>query len=88
MRHPLLHPFGLLYLLLFVSTCLGLQAHQDQDDFPHSLQERQTVTVPESTWWYAQIPHQGSVAYGFNSTYKIWRNVKDYGAKGEHILAF
>lgn len=75
----------LLSLVLLVPLCNGHGSGDAIHEDHASLHERQTVTIPDSTWWYAQIPHQGSVAYGFNSTYKIWRNVKDYGAKGDGI---
>lgn len=35
-----------------------------------------------SSWWLADITRQGSVAFG-SSDYKIFRNVKDYGATGD-----
>lgn len=35
-------------------------------------------------YWMSQIPRQGKVAYG-NSSYAIWRNVRDYGAQGDGV---
>lgn len=37
-----------------------------------------------SNYWVAQINRQGTVAYG-TSGYKVFRNVKDYGAKGRRV---
>jgi glucan 1,3-beta-glucosidase len=34
-----------------------------------------------ATYWYESIAHQGISAFG-PSGYKVFRNVKDYGAKG------
>lgn len=34
-----------------------------------------------TTYWYEQITHQGISAFG-PSGYTVYRNVKDYGAKG------
>jgi len=34
-----------------------------------------------ATYWYEQISHQGISAFG-PSGYAVYRNVKDYGAKG------
>ena len=34
-------------------------------------------------YWYSQIKRQGKPAYGNNASYVIWRNVMDYGAKGD-----
>lgn len=36
-----------------------------------------------STYWLSTIQRQGIVAYGNSSSYKIFRNVKDYGALGD-----
>ncbi|KAJ8120705.1 hypothetical protein ONZ43_g2658 [Nemania bipapillata] len=44
-----------------------------------SIEERQT-----STYWYETIAHQGISAFNADpTTYKVYRNVKDYGAKGD-----
>ncbi|OTB02057.1 glycoside hydrolase family 55 protein [Hypoxylon sp. CI-4A] len=44
------------------------------------VEERQTST----TYWYESISHQGISAFNANrATYKVYRNVKDYGAKGD-----
>jgi glucan 1,3-beta-glucosidase len=45
------------------------------------------VTAPHinsaeaTTYWYEEITHQGISAFG-SSSYVVYRNVKDYGAKG------
>ncbi|KAI7183784.1 pectin lyase-like protein [Hortaea werneckii] len=36
-------------------------------------------------YWYESIPRVGFPAYGRNATYKVWRNVKDYGAVGDGV---
>ena len=33
-------------------------------------------------YWYEQIQHQGKSAFNTNGAYKVYRNVKDYGAVG------
>ncbi|PSN72002.1 exo-beta 1,3 glucanase-like protein [Corynespora cassiicola Philippines] len=39
-----------------------------------------------SSYWLADIPHQGLAAFNPNpANYKVWRNVKDYGAKGDGV---
>lgn len=35
-----------------------------------------------SDYWFANIKRQGTVPFGINPNYKVFRNVKDYGAKG------
>ncbi|KAF2972638.1 hypothetical protein GQX73_g912 [Xylaria multiplex] len=44
-----------------------------------SIEERQS-----SSYWYETIAHQGISAFNDDpTTYKVYRNVKDYGAKGD-----
>ena len=39
-------------------------------------------TAASSTYWLASITRQGTVAFG-DSSYQIFRNVMDFGAKGD-----
>jgi glucan 1,3-beta-glucosidase len=41
-----------------------------------------SMTKRASSYWYENIAHQGISAFG-PSGYVVYRNVKDYGAKGE-----
>lgn len=36
-----------------------------------------------SSFWVANIKRQGAVAFGQSSGYQVYRNVKDFGAKGK-----
>ena len=36
----------------------------------------------ESSFWLEDIKHQGVAAFSSNSSYQVFRNVKDFGAKG------
>lgn len=47
--------------------------------------DAQAVAIRQATssYWVAQIQRQGSVAFGSDPTYKVFRNVKDYGAVGK-----
>ncbi|PHH68139.1 hypothetical protein CDD80_222 [Ophiocordyceps camponoti-rufipedis] len=36
-----------------------------------------------SNWWFASIKRQGRPAYGSDADYKVFRNVRDYGARGD-----
>ena len=40
------------------------------------------TTSTSSSYWVANIKRQGTVAFG-DSTYKVFRNVQDYGATGD-----
>lgn len=45
------------------------------------------VAAADASYWLASIAHQGIAAFNPNpSGYKVFRNVKDYGAKGMSIL--
>lgn len=44
------------------------------------LEKRQST---QSDWWWANIKRQGWPAYQNDPNYKVFRNVKDYGAKGQ-----
>lgn len=45
------------------------------------------VAAPSaSNYWLANIKRQGVVPFGNGTEYKIFRNVKDYGAKGMFTL--
>ena len=36
-------------------------------------------------FWLEHIKHQGTAAFNKNSTYQVFRNVKDFGAKGDGV---
>ncbi|KAG6917783.1 hypothetical protein DXG01_001055 [Tephrocybe rancida] len=40
---------------------------------------------PNEPFWLEAIKHQGSSAYNSDPTYQVFRNVKDFGAKGDGI---
>ena len=44
-------------------------------------------TAPASSpYWLQDMKHQGTSAFNVNpATYKVYRNVKDYGAKGDGV---
>lgn len=37
----------------------------------------------DSSYWVASITRQGTVAYGGAADYQVFRNVQDFGAKGD-----
>ncbi|KAG6009208.1 hypothetical protein E4U21_003061 [Claviceps maximensis] len=48
-------------------------------------QESSSEAYPvNSNWWMASISRQGKPAFG-GSNFKVFRNVKDYGAKGDGV---
>ncbi len=45
----------------------------------------QNTTDNGAPYWLAQIKHQGFTAFRSDSGYQVFRNVKDFGAKGDGI---
>lgn len=44
------------------------------------------VAEADTPYWLAEVQKQGLAAFNKNPQgYKVFRNVKDYGAKGEHL---
>ncbi|KAL2123511.1 hypothetical protein VTJ04DRAFT_3966 [Mycothermus thermophilus] len=39
----------------------------------------------ETGWWLASIPRQGRPAFNPDPNYKVFRNVRDYGARGDGV---
>lgn len=55
--------------------------HGESDAPPHTYSHVKRYGSGQP-YWMSQIKRQGKVAYG-NSSFVIWRNVRDYGAKGD-----
>jgi hypothetical protein len=51
-----------------------------QDSYLAS-EDAEKLVKRSSTWWFANIPRQGTVPYG-NSSWVLFRNVMDFGAIG------
>lgn len=41
-----------------------------------------STTAPSAPYWLEQIPHLGVAPFSPNGSYQVFRNVKDFGAKG------
>jgi glucan 1,3-beta-glucosidase len=41
-----------------------------------------------SPYWLQSVSHQGKAPYNADSAYKVFRNVKDFGAKGKRLHRF
>ncbi|KAJ8128672.1 hypothetical protein O1611_g4962 [Lasiodiplodia mahajangana] len=46
-----------------------------------ALQQREDAVA--STYWFSSVQRQGVAAFASEPNYKVFRNVKDYGAKGD-----
>lgn len=47
------------------------------------IQEAAVVPRAASEYWIAGVKHQGLVAFGNSSDYQVFRDVKEFGAKGK-----
>jgi glucan 1,3-beta-glucosidase len=65
-------------LLLGLRTALVGAVPMTSNTNELAVTERDT-----SSYWVASIQRQGTVPFGPSSGYKIFRNVKEFGAKGE-----
>ncbi|KKK18049.1 hypothetical protein ARAM_000743 [Aspergillus rambellii] len=43
------------------------------------------VVARDTGYWVGSVKHQGVVAFGNNSAYQVYRNVRDFGAKGDGV---
>lgn len=49
----------------------------------HNVLATTQKTSAASSYWVANVERQGVVPFGKSADYKIFRNVKDYGATGQ-----
>lgn len=76
--------FVALRLLLLPSSLVGAVPviSATNSSVANSSTGTPNVNVASSSYWLAKIQHQGAVAFG-DSSYKVFRNVHDYGAAGK-----
>jgi glucan 1,3-beta-glucosidase len=43
------------------------------------------TAAPGAPYWMQSIKHQGIAPYDGDASYPVFRNVKDYGAKGDGV---
>ncbi|OJJ40251.1 hypothetical protein ASPWEDRAFT_166332 [Aspergillus wentii DTO 134E9] len=87
------HPLDTPVVDQVVSSSLSSPAdHTTRVSTPPSRSARtssvssEEVAVDDTSYWLADITHQGVAAFNPNpSGYKVFRNVKDYGAKGDGV---
>ncbi len=53
---------------------------------PAATASLSSTTQSSSSYWLSSITRQGSVAFGNSTSYKVYRSVKDYGAKGMSLI--
>jgi glucan 1,3-beta-glucosidase len=71
-------------MLLLLTLLLASFVAAAPNPRPRSV-DLQTRQSPQSSYWLASIQRQGTVAYGSDPNFKIFRNIRDYGAKGDGV---
>lgn len=67
---------------LFVISCLVFTKTFAQNDAaPYVDVSSANTTSSHAPFWLEEMKHQGVVAFRENSTYQVFRNVRDFGAK-------
>lgn len=79
---PVLTTMKLVGLLLHIfsvkATLQAMSAAQSPLDIP--------LAASTDPFWLEAIKHQGKAAYNQDPSYQVFRNVKDFGAKGDGLL--
>lgn len=73
-------------VLRFLFLLLGPVSLVEGAPKPQGVTSNSTAPSSSSAasgYWLASIQRQGTVAFGGGSGYQIFRNVRDFGAKGE-----
>ena len=73
--------------LLLLSLCLDANAQWNATGNSSSGVPGSTVSSTSNAstpFWLETIQHQGVAAFRKDSTYQVFRNVKDFGAKGRY----
>lgn len=73
----------MIFTKLFTSVLLALPALAA----PAAIATTRAVTAATtgSSYWVADIARNGAIPFGDDASYTIFRNVKDYGAKGDGV---
>lgn len=74
--------------MLLLVQCLVLLGLVNAVPTPQDLQVEHKLDVAPaaSDYWVGNIKRQGAVAFGNGTDYQVYRNVKDFGAKGRKLL--
>lgn len=69
-----------------IAQAAALVAEADASTSIHSLNlTRLTRRQAQGSFWMESLERKGTVPWGDNSTYTVFRNVLDYGAKGDYV---
>ena len=65
-----------------VGTAKAIAASPTPKVLAQVLDQQAAAPAAVTPYWYEQITHRGISAFNSNKAYKVYRNVKDFGAKG------
>lgn len=68
-----------LYTILFLVQLLGFS-------LASPIQEKSLASRADGEYWVAGVKHQGLVAFGNGTEYQVFRDVKEFGAKGKSAV--
>ena len=68
------------YVILLCLQFIGLSVASPT---PNDLVSRGSIAPRDEAYWVAGVKHQGLVAFGNSTEYQVFRNVKEFGAKGD-----
>lgn len=77
--------FSIKTMLLLVQ-CFVILGLVNAVPTPQDLQVEAKLDIAPaaSEYWVGNIKRQGAVAFGNGTDYQVYRNVKEFGAKGRH----
>ena len=84
------------YILLLFTPVFTFVSIQRAQDFPHSFSHAYSLRLDglelgdrnaphTEPFWLETIKHQGQSAFNPDKSYQVFRNVKDFGAKGDGL---
>ena len=68
-------------LVLLLLSCVDAQVNPHPSGRPTPAYGNSTSSC--KPYWLENVKHQGVASFNSNSTYQVFRNVKDYGAVGD-----
>ncbi|KAI9727316.1 MAG: hypothetical protein M1828_006935 [Chrysothrix sp. TS-e1954] len=61
------------------------KAHHHHHQIHHTHHPKPSEAPASCSYWLDEIKHQGVAAFNNDSSYTVYRNVKDFGAKGDGV---
>ena len=68
-----------------LAAAAALVAEADAAELPGNLTKRAMIPRATGTYWMESIKRMGTVPWGDDAAYAVYRNVRDFGAKGDGV---